>query len=102
MVRRWFVSLVIGLALMGVACSQKLPEWQDPEVVQLNREEAHSTRFSYESEELALAGDKQLSSNFQSLNGTWKFNWAPNPASRPADFFQPKFKDRKWDEIFRH
>lgn len=99
MIRRMFVSLLIGSAMISVSCSQELPEWQNPEVVQVNREKAHATRFSYESEEMALEGDRQLSSNFQSLNGAWKFHWSPNPASRPADFFQPKFKDRKWDEI---
>lgn len=99
MVRRCLVSLLLGSALISVSCSQDLPEWQNPEVVQLNREQAHSTRFSYETEEMALGGDKKLSSNFMSLNGSWKFHWASNPASSPAEFFQTKFNDRKWDDI---
>jgi len=96
---KYFVCLLLGSALLPFTFSQSLPEWQDPDVVQINREEAHATRFFFESEELALGGDKQHSANFQSLNGTWKFHWSPNPASRPAEFFQPRFKDKKWDDI---
>ncbi len=99
MVRRCFVSLLLGSALMSMSYSQDLPEWQNPEVVQVNREAAHATRFSFESEALALEGEIEVSSNYQSLNGNWKFHWSPNPASRPADFFQSRFDDGGWDEI---
>ncbi|MCP4310527.1 MAG: DUF4981 domain-containing protein [Bacteroidetes bacterium] len=99
MSRCFFACLLLASALIPDAFSQALPEWQDPEVVQVNREEAHATRFSYELEEIALSGDMHRSVNFQSLNGTWKFHWSPNPASRPAEFFQPKFRDKKWDDI---
>ncbi len=85
--------------MVTAVSSQALPEWQNPDIVQVNREDPHATRFSYESMEKAMAGDKQKSSNFQSLNGPWKFHWSPNPASRPMDFYEPKFKDKKWDVI---
>ncbi len=68
--------------------SQGLPEWQNPDVVQVNREVAHATRFSFESEEMALEGDRHKSVNFQSLNGAWKFHWSPGPESRPTDFYK--------------
>ena len=34
-----------------------------------------------------------------SLNGVWKFQLSPNPASRPADFYQPNFNDSSWPTI---
>ena len=34
-----------------------------------------------------------------SLNGAWKFQLSPNPASRPADFYQPNFNDSSWPTI---
>ena len=47
----------------AVACSndslcysQALPEWQNPDVVQVNREAAHATRFSFESEDQGPGG----------------------------------------------
>lgn len=92
-------SVLLIAVLNPFVFSQDQHEWQDPDVVEVNREAARATAFSFESEELALEGDAQASSNFKSLNGTWKFHWSPNPASRPADFFKQKFIDRNWDEI---
>ena len=57
----------------GVA--QNRTEWLDPEVNQVNRMPMHTYYFAYESEELAMKGDKWLSENIMSLNGIWKFNW---------------------------
>lgn len=34
-----------------------------------------------------------------SLNGDWKFNWAPDPDSRPKDFYQTTFDVSGWDNI---
>ncbi len=86
-------------AWMSVGFSQELAEWQNPDVVQVNREAAHATRFSFESVEKAMEGDMHNSVNFQSLNGIWKFHYSTGPASRPVDFFHPQFRDRDWDEI---
>ncbi len=99
MYRRHITAALFSILLGTTAISQSLPEWQNPDIVQVNREDPHATRFSFESVEKAMAGDMHESSNFQSLNGTWKFHWSPNPASRPVDFYQPKFKDKKWDVI---
>ncbi|MCK5135941.1 MAG: DUF4981 domain-containing protein [Bacteroidales bacterium] len=92
-------SLLLLLGMVIPLHSQDLPEWQDPDVVAVNREDPHATRFSYESMEAAVGGDMQASSNFLSLNGTWKFQWSPNPASRPVDFYKAGFNDKQWDDI---
>jgi beta-galactosidase/beta-glucuronidase len=34
-----------------------------------------------------------------SLNGRWKFRWAPNPISAPGSFYATGFDDASWDEI---
>jgi len=93
------LMVVATLSAVSVAVAQPLPEWQDPQVVQVNREPAHATRFSFESHEKALSGDRSQSVNFLSLNGPWKFHWAPNPAERPVDFYRPRFNDSGWDEL---
>jgi beta-galactosidase len=79
--------------------SQGLPEWQDPDIVQVNRELPHATRFSYASEHNALAMDREHSENFISLNGDWKFRYSPNPSSRPKTFYRKTFNDKDWDLI---
>ncbi|MDF1571920.1 MAG: glycoside hydrolase family 2 TIM barrel-domain containing protein [Bacteroidales bacterium] len=94
-----FLFLALFLIPGVPAAAQELPEWQDPSIVQVNREMPRATMFSFESSELALAGEKEASSNFRSLNGTWKFRYSESPADRPEKFFRPRYKTDDWDEI---
>ncbi len=94
-----FLFIFFFAALVQDAPGQLLPEWQDPDVVGVNREDPHATRFSYMNPDEAMSGDMNHSPNFLSLNGTWKFHWSPSPASRPADFYRTNFRDGKWDNI---
>ena len=57
---------------------------EDPTVFRVNRLDAHSDHICYASEE-ELGGETSLR---QRLDGTWRFHWSKNPASRPADFWQ--------------
>lgn len=83
----------------AAASAQTFNEWRDPNVNAVNRAEMHTNYFAYESAEAAQRGDKTLSDNFMSLNGTWKFNWVRNSDARPTDFFRTDFNDRGWDEM---
>ncbi len=78
---------------------QKLPEWQDPEIVEINRLAPHSTLFPYESFETAVENNKKTSRFFKDLNGKWKFNWVRKPADRPVDFFKNNYDVSSWDDI---
>lgn len=79
--------------------AQDLPAWQNPDIVHINREKAHATFFSFESENLALEGEKEQSPNFISLNGTWKFKYSENPATRPFEFYKTSYNVNQWDDI---
>lgn len=59
----------------------------------------HSHYFAYESEEAAREGIKENSSNYLSLNGTWRFNWVKDADDRPTDFWKRDFNDKGWGEI---
>jgi Beta-galactosidase/beta-glucuronidase len=59
----------------------------------------HSSFFAYESEEAAAAGKPSVSSNYLSLEGTWKFCWTAEYADRPAEFWKTGFNDSSWDEM---
>jgi beta-galactosidase len=76
-----------------------LPAWQDPEVIQVNREPARAYFVPFESAALALHGDPSQSAFYQSLDGRWHFHWVRKPADRVADFYAPDFDDSGWDEI---
>ena len=58
----------------------------DPTVFAVNRLAAHSDHVCYRTAEEAAAGRSSLR---QSLDGTWRFAYSPNPAARPADFWHP-------------
>jgi beta-galactosidase len=90
---------VLALTAMSTTYSQKLPEWQNPDVMQVNREDPHASRFSFDSFEQAVKGEKRLSDNYLTLNGIWKFHWSDNPAERPVDFYKTGFNDSGWDNL---
>ncbi len=61
----------------------------NPEVFAVNRIAAHSDhKFFEKGQELR-----------QSLNGTWKFAYAKNPAERITDFYKTEFSVKDFDDI---
>ena len=88
------------LAAFAVAASaQSFTEWQNPEVNAVNRAPMHTSYFAYESVEAAGRGVKENSSNFMTLNGTWKFFWVKNSDARPTDFWKVGFNDKGWNDM---
>ena len=75
------------------------PEWQDPEVVSINRLPMRASYFAFETLNAAQRGEKGASSRFLSLNGLWKFSWVDHPDKRPKDFFRSDFDDSKWAQF---
>ncbi|MCK5443882.1 MAG: DUF4981 domain-containing protein, partial [Maribacter sp.] len=76
------------------------PEWENPEIFQINREEATASFYKYEDKENALKNDSwENSSLYQSLNGTWDFYYAENPQKRPSNFYKNDFDVTGWDQL---
>lgn len=76
------------------------PEWNNnPEIVHLNRKDAHAACISYDSIEDALKMDVESSPFYKSLNGMWKFSYANKPTERIADFYQSDYDCSSWKEI---
>ena len=69
--------LITGLfaALALTANAQSFKEWLDPEINAVNRAPMHTNYFAYESADAAMQGKKDQSTNYMTLNGTWKFSW---------------------------
>ena len=74
-------------------------DWENPGVIGLNKERAHCTLMPYASVEAALAGRREGSQFYRSLNGKWRFNWVRKPADRPKDFYKGDYDVSGWDEI---
>lgn len=96
--KKHFITGLFAVLAM-TANAQSFKEWQDPEINAVNRAPMHANYFAYESTEAAIKGIKEKSSNFMTLNGTWKFNWVPNADARPTDFWQPEFNDKGWNTM---
>ncbi len=96
MSHRIFASLLASM-LVCSASAQTLKEWQDPTINQVNRLPMHVTFFAYDNDD--VIGVQNVSNNYLSLNGNWKFNWVRNASDRPTDFFKPGFNDAGWDSI---
>lgn len=76
------------------------PEWENPEVFQINREDPTASFYRYPSAEEALQNESWKNSPFyQSLNGTWQFYYADSVQARPTDFHKKDFDTSQWDDI---
>ena len=96
------VFLLLAL-LSGYATGrQEAPagdEWQSPQQLSLNKELPHAWFFSFADVESARKVLPENSAYWKSLDGDWKFHWAPDPDHRPADFYRTDFDDGAWDMI---
>ncbi|MEW5958559.1 MAG: glycoside hydrolase family 2 TIM barrel-domain containing protein [Chloroflexota bacterium] len=76
-----------------------IPDWENPQVVGINKLPAHTTLIPYPDEISALTGRREQSPFFQPLNGPWQFRLVANPHAAPADFSDPNFDAADWDAL---
>jgi beta-galactosidase len=93
------VAFPLFAADASAAAPDPLPEWRDPEVIAVNREPARAYFVPFETAELARQADPGQSAFHQSLDGAWKFSWAPSPTERIVDFHDPEYDVSGWAEI---
>lgn len=81
------------------AGAQTFQEWRNPEINAVNRAPMHTNYFAFENADAAKKAVKEQSTNYMTLNGTWKFNWVKDADSRPTDFWKTSFNDKGWDDL---
>lgn len=92
----------VGLAVFTLAFALPAgatpPDWENEQVLQINREPARATFVPYATVEQARAGKPEASPWVLSLSSetAWKFHWVPRPEERPADFWREDFNDASW------
>lgn len=81
-------------ALPAPAQPGALPNWENPACLHLNRLPARA-RFSAfpDADTARTGGDSPWE---LSLNGTWRFHYAPAPAAAPADLMRESLEDAGW------
>ncbi|MDO4995193.1 MAG: glycoside hydrolase family 2 TIM barrel-domain containing protein [Bacteroidales bacterium] len=96
------LCVAITLAICGLwslVATAQTPMWQDPGKNSDNRRVSVADFFAYENDALAMAGKKEHSSRFLSMDGTWKFNFVRNANERPEGFFALDYDDSDWDTM---
>ena len=110
--KKFLSTFLSALFFAGSLCAQGLAgfaygdvaapagnEWESPQQLSLNKEQPKAWFFNFATVENARKVLPDASEYYQSLDGTWRFNWVPNPAERPADFYKTDFDDTKWDNV---
>ncbi|MBD0831869.1 glycoside hydrolase family 2 TIM barrel-domain containing protein [Aestuariibaculum sediminum] len=92
------------LCLTNFMFAQQLPNKlshyiENPQVISENKEDTHTTFYSFSSEGEAKTNNWKSSENYISLDGLWKFKWVRKPADRPQDFVNPSTDVSGWDDI---
>jgi len=75
------------------------PDWENPEVVGINKEPGHCTLIPYRDIRTAIKADRKASPFYKSLNDNWKFHWVRKPADRPVDFYKSEYDVSHWNEM---
>jgi beta-galactosidase len=93
-------GIIISFCLIhALFADEPAHDWENPKIVGINKENPRASFFPFLSREEALKNNREQSSNFLSLNGTWKFNFVKKPAERPIDFFKQDFDMSIWQDI---
>jgi len=86
-------------AVFAAPAAADAVEWEQPEIVAVNREPMKSTFFNFESVDLARSGDLAASNRYLSLDGTWSFAWTKGVDNRPIGFYRPDYDVTGWKTI---
>lgn len=96
--KKTFLLLLAQLLITFSTFSQE-NNWENPELIGINKEAPHATQIPYKSEQAAIKTNRYSSKYLKMLNDNWKFNWCEKPADRPMNFYEEKFDDSNWKEI---
>ncbi|MDQ1257271.1 MAG: beta-galactosidase, partial [Candidatus Hydrogenedentes bacterium] len=93
------VLAVLVFRTRNVWADETPNEWENPAVVQRNKERGHATLLPYSDRDAALLGTPDATPYRLSLDGVWKFQWAETVAQAPAGFFEESYDISGWTTI---
>ena len=93
------VFCLAALTWMSVVNAQTGEEWDNPTISHVNREKAHTGALPMTSETDVVKNDLTLSPYYQSLDGTWKFNWVKKPSLATTNMCEKDYNDASWTDI---
>lgn len=106
-IKNWLIisiyfSLLTGYSQKPIYHAEewKNPEWENPEIFQINREVPTASFVQYD--DFSRASDDagwETSDLYKSLNGTWNFYYTDSIQGRPTDYYKDGFSTKGWDKI---
>ena len=95
------LSFILLSSLLCTSLTAQPPsnEWEDPTIIDRNKEAARSQFILYDTAEKAMTGEATESAYYKSLNGDWKFHLVKTPSDRPRDFYKTDLDDSDWSLI---
>ncbi|MBN2270225.1 MAG: DUF4981 domain-containing protein, partial [Sedimentisphaerales bacterium] len=105
---------VLLLNLIGYLCNVSVaadrPDWENEQVIAINKEPARATGLSFPDVQTAIRAYSLRTATdalkkwqdcpfYQSLNGQWRFHWVKSPDERPMDFYKTDYDVSGWDSI---
>lgn len=82
---------LLSLFVPVVMTAQRLPDWENPAVLGINKLPYHVT--------LGNPSTHSTNPEITFLDGVWKFQWSPDPDSRPVDFYKADYDVSGWNDI---
>lgn len=92
------ITLCASLSLSFNVLAKKQNDWENPEVIQINKMPARVTSYSFDTTNQALLRDREQAS-IKILNGNWRFNFVVKSEDRPMTFFENDFDSSHWPTI---
>ncbi len=74
-------------------------DWENPHLLQMNREPAHAALLPYADAAAALTSERAASDRFRLLNGRWAFYYCASPNEVPDGFPEPDYPTEDWDTL---
>jgi len=98
---RKYNQIILSIIVLGglILPLKAENDWENPEMICRNKEDAHATLIPYTKVSTAIKGNRFASKYIYMLNGKWNFNWAATPEDRPKDFYKNNYDVSKWNDI---
>ncbi len=96
--QRASLTLFFCCSLVTSASTDQL-DWENQAVFGINKLPPRCASQPFAERAKALEAIPAESEYYFPLNGDWQFHWSPDPESRPADFYQPRFDASDWKKI---
>ena len=94
-----YFFILIAFCAITISVGAQTPDWENPEIFAINKEDTRATALPYPSEELAIADDYKSSPYYSSLDGMWKFRWVPKVAEVPEGFYNESYNVSGWVDM---